>query len=155
MFTYQHKIFELENRQVATIRRRKSWERSPFKAAHKFSLMSSILLVVILLSSCGTSANSNGDQACVLVRQAESMLKSTPPKTQSALNVLRQALPLASIAAGTNGGWQPLEATLSETNRVAATTLLPALQTECSLSNQGNPNAPGSFQQANLNPTHG
>ncbi len=108
------------------------------------------LVSAMILTSCANSATSNGDQACILVRHAVSLLKLSPPQTQSALLALRNALPLAAIAAGTNGGWQPLEATLSETNRVSVIVLVPALSSECSLSAQGNPSAPGIFQQANI-----
>lgn len=109
-----------------------------------------VLVSATALSACGPSASNNGAKSCVLVGQALTLLKKTPPKMVAAQELLRQALPLASIAAGTNGNWQPLEATLSETDRVPIQILEPALSAECSSTGKGNPNSSGVFQQANI-----
>ncbi|KJF18189.1 MULTISPECIES: hypothetical protein [Acidithrix] len=105
-----------------------------------------------LLSSCGSSAGTNGTKACQLVNQALLELKApiTPQKNQNALGLLRRALPYAAIAAGSNGDWQPLEATLSETNRVKITNLQSALTAECANGNAGNINGSGVFEQASI-----
>jgi hypothetical protein len=44
---------------------------------------------------------------------------------------VRAALPFAARAAGDNTTWQPLDATLSESNRVPVRLLLPALAAQC------------------------
>ncbi len=48
-----------------------------------------------------------------------------------ALDQVRAALPLAAEAAGEDTTWQPLVATLSESNRVPLRFLLPALAAQC------------------------
>ena len=48
-----------------------------------------------------------------------------------ALDQVRAALPLAAEAAGVDTTWQPLDATLSESNRVPLRFLLPALAAQC------------------------
>ncbi|MGO9962087.1 MAG: hypothetical protein ACLPUG_01500 [Acidimicrobiales bacterium] len=44
---------------------------------------------------------------------------------------VRAALPFAARAAGDDTTWQPLDATLSESNRVPVRYLLPALAAQC------------------------
>ena len=118
--------------------------------------LASLALVGLALatSACGASATANGTQACKLVRQslAISAGNPSPSAQQRALELLRQALPLAAIAAGTNGSWQPLEATLSESNRVPLDHLRPALTAECAPGNEGNVYGGGSFTQASIPP---
>ena len=105
-------------------------------------------------SACGASATANGTQACKLVRESLSISAkgSSAAAQQRALELLRQALPLAAIAAGANGNWQPLEATLSESNRVPITRLRSALSAECAPGNEGNVYGGGNFTQASIPP---
>jgi len=80
-----------------------------------------------LLSACGGSPQSSqGRQACADVTKSISLyndsLKAATPAQSSALVAkataeLRLALPLAASADTNDGTWQPLEATLSESNR--------------------------------------
>ena len=116
--------------------------------------------LTITLASCGSSASANGEKACVLVNRSLAILAQshTPsatdaPVQQRALGLLRQALPYAAIAAGSNGNFQPLEATLSESNRVDIQDLKTALTAECASANVGNANAPGVFEQASIPPS--
>lgn len=111
--------------------------------------------LAVVTSACGASATANGTKACELVRQslAISAGSPTPSTQQRALELLRRALPLAAIAAGSNGNWQPLEATLSESNRVPIDHLRSALTAECAPGNEGNVFGGGSFTQASIPPT--
>jgi hypothetical protein len=92
-----------------------------------------VLLAAIggaLLSACGSDqTSSQGKQACADVTKSislynESLHASSPATAQSlakqATTELRQALPLAAAADANDGTWQPLEATLSESNRFGA-----------------------------------
>lgn len=56
--------------------------------------------------------------------------KASADRSQALLE-LRLALPYASIAAGNDGLWQPLQATLGESNRVPESDLVTALQQQC------------------------
>ncbi len=114
----------------------------------------SIAGLALATSACGASATANGTQACKLVRESLSISAGNPSPAarQRALELLRQALPLAAIAAGTNGNWQPLEATLSESNRVPINHLRSALTAECAPGNEGNVYGGGNFTQASIPP---
>jgi hypothetical protein len=93
-------------------------------------LGSAVLLAAMagmLLSACGTNqTSSQGQQACADVTKSISLynqsLRATSPSAAKALTKqataeLRLALPLAAAADANDGTWQPLEATLSESNR--------------------------------------
>ncbi|MDA8276862.1 MAG: hypothetical protein M0Z45_01495 [Actinomycetota bacterium] len=108
-----------------------------------------VLVVAVTASSCGASASSNGAKACGLVNKGLSIYAKNHSNSQQALNLIREALPFAAIAAGTDGSWQPLEATLSETNRVPLSNLVSALSQECQ-GGGGNPNGGGVFVQATI-----
>ncbi len=112
--------------------------------------------LAVFTSACGASATANGTQACKLVRRslAISAGHPSPSAQQRALELLRQALPLAAIAAGSNGNWQPLEATLSESNRVPLNHLRSALTAECAPGNEGNVYGGGNFTQASIPPAN-
>lgn len=121
----------------------------------RIALASFILAgLAVATSACGASATANGTKACELVRQSLAISAGDPsPSTQQrALELLRRALPLAAIAAGSNGNWQPLEATLSESNRVPIDHLRSALAAECAPGNEGNVFGGGSFTQASIPP---
>lgn len=84
------------------------------------------VLAGIALSACGTSSSSPGQQACADVAKSislynQSLQQATPALatrlSEKATADLRLALPLAAAAASADTSWQPLEATLSETNR--------------------------------------
>jgi hypothetical protein len=96
----------------------------------KSRLATFVLLAAIggvLLSACGgKQASSQGQQACADVTKSISLydqsLHTTDPASAKALAKrataeLRLALPLAAAADTNDGTWQPLEATLSESNR--------------------------------------
>ncbi|MHB8191479.1 MAG: hypothetical protein ACYDHP_13905 [Ferrimicrobium sp.] len=93
----------------------------------------------LLLSGCGQGSSTNASNACRLVTRsitifmaAEHGASTTRKSADSrALMLLREALPLANVAAGSNSAFQPLAATLSETNRVGEQHLLAALQAQC------------------------
>ena len=112
------------------------------------------LLIAVTATSCGASAASNGTKACNFVNQGLAIYAKNHANTQQALDEIRQALPFAAIAAGTDGSWQPLEATLSETNRVPLNDLVSALSQECQ-GGGGNPNNGGVFEQATIPPGNG
>jgi hypothetical protein len=93
-------------------------------------LASGLLLAAItgaLLSACGGGQNSSeGRQACADVTKSislydQSLSAATPARSKTlvaaATAELRLALPLAASADTNDGTWQPLEATLSESNR--------------------------------------
>ncbi len=119
---------------------------------HYFTYGVAALLGAAALASCGSSASANGAKACVLVNKSLAIIAKSDTSTSNshALNLLRIALPYAAVAAGSNGAWQPLEATLSETNRVGIGGLKSALAAECSPGNAGNVNGGGTFTQASI-----
>jgi ABC-type phosphate/phosphonate transport system substrate-binding protein len=107
-----------------------------------------VILAGSLLAGCGGSGTSSlGKQACADVTKSvvlyQESVKATDPTTAKTLAAkataeLRLALPLAAEAASNNGTWQPLEANLSESNRITDAsnslnvgTLAPALTAQC------------------------
>lgn len=99
-----------------------------------------LLLAGTVLAACGASASENSRQSCQFVEQSISQFnlaqQQTDPTlaaayTKKALGLLGSALPLAAIAAGSNGEYQALQATLSETSRVPENLLISALSREC------------------------
>lgn len=114
-----------------------------------------LALLPLVLTSCAPKSSSYAQEACKLVNKSLytyrlSEQRQGPVAAQdriSALALLRQALPLAALAASTNGAWQALQATLSETNRVPEAHLVSALSQQCSTSsNNININIPSSGQ---------
>lgn len=94
----------------------------------------------LCLASCGGSdAGALGHRACVEVatslRLFTAAQRATPSVAArdrtSALSDLRDALQPAALAAGTDGQWQALEATLSESSRVPESDLVTALSAQC------------------------
>ncbi len=109
-----------------------------------------------VLSACGASASANAKQACGYVDQSISQFRLSTTQTnpalaasyqKKALTQLGSALPLAAIAAGSNGVYQALMATLSESSRVPEKLLVNALTRECAQVLPSNPNqqAPGGY----------
>ena len=101
------------------------------------------VLAVLLFSGCGQSADSLGHEACGDVNRSLALYArsqtatdaaSTSSERNRALNLLRTALRPAALAASSDGDWQALMATLSESNRVPETKLIPALKAQCASS---------------------
>jgi hypothetical protein len=94
----------------------------------------------VLASACGASASSLGHEACVDVGRSLSLYAQST-KTgdataaakdrQRALSLLRAALQPAAIAGSSDGDWQALMTTLSESNRVPESKLVSALSAQC------------------------
>lgn len=111
---------------------------------HRWHLPTRMFMTVLLgsvaLASCGASSGATATKACKTVEASIALYKSSlsKPSTSTAkaeqtksLLMLRNALPEAAIAAGSNGEYQALQATLSETNRVPERLLIPALSRQC------------------------
>lgn len=107
---------------------------------HGFEAIVLVVSTALLLAACGSSAGANAKNACNDVESAISLYKSSLSQSNSitasselikSLNLLRSALPKAAIAAGSNGVYQALQATLSETNRVPEKLLVTALSRQC------------------------
>ncbi|HWD25290.1 MAG TPA: hypothetical protein VG368_07475 [Acidimicrobiales bacterium] len=97
------------------------------------------------LAACGSSSNALGTQACVHVQRSLNLFrqslsasgsKSLSLSTQASTE-LTNALRPASLAANSDGGWQALAATLSESTRVPEVNLVHALTDECASSPAG------------------
>jgi hypothetical protein len=72
------------------------------------------------------------ERALTVAHQAGGASPAKAAKLQTeALDQVRAALPYAAQAAGDDTTWQPLDATLSESNRVPVHFLLPALAAQC------------------------
>ena len=80
----------------------------------------------VFLSSCGASAGANAKKACGIVNNSLATYRTATTEANpaqsaqdkaKALTMLRNALPLAAIASGSNLEYQALKATLSESNR--------------------------------------
>jgi hypothetical protein len=93
-----------------------------------------------VLAACGNNAESLAQQACAHVNRSIALLQESDrpadaPRaaqlSQQAYTQLRLALPIAAEAAYRDGQWQALMTTVSESNRVPETTLVPALQAQC------------------------
>lgn len=107
-----------------------------------------------MLTACGPSSSSYATQACHDVVSGlralhEYQSASTPTAAHAALarsiHDLRNALPLAALAAGSNGEYQALQATLSESNRVPLSHLQSALDAQCkAILSGGTPSIPAS-----------
>jgi hypothetical protein len=98
----------------------------------------------IALSACGNSGGALAKQACAHVQRAMTLLKQSSHQTdpaeaaalkEQATTQLQDALPIAAQAAYHDGQWQALMTTLSEINRVPATTLVTALTAQCQSAN--------------------
>lgn len=114
-----------------------------------------LALFPLVLTACSPNSSGYAKAACKLVNKSlhiytlsehQQGTVASQDRT-SALALLRQALPLAALAASTNGTWQALQATLSETNRVPEAHLVSALSQQCATSsNNVNVNIPSSGQ---------
>lgn len=96
--------------------------------------------VAVLSGGCANlDASNRAERACGFVRTSLTMLATShrdgpqgPAEAQKALVVLRKALPIAAEAASGSARYAPLATTLSESNRVPESRLVPALRQECS-----------------------
>jgi len=103
-------------------------------------LVSTALLAVALAGCGGGSSSALGHTACVDVSRslraysaagrARTAVAAAADRAR-ALSQLRDALQPAALAAGSDGQWQALEATLSESSRVAESELVTALSAQC------------------------
>ncbi len=121
-----------------------------------------VLLSGILLTACGNSATHNAQQACRYVQESISdynlsKSQANPALTagfqNKALVLLGKALPLAAVASGTNGAYQALQTTLSQTSLVPEHLLINALTRQCAqILPNSNLQAPGGYvPPANVN----
>lgn len=97
----------------------------------------------VTAAACGGGGASQAAQACGYVRSSLALFAASAHARQAgdltaahsdagkALTDLRLALPLASQAEASDGNWQPLMTTLSESSRVPERLLVPGLQAEC------------------------
>ncbi|HUZ20820.1 MAG TPA: hypothetical protein VMU75_09670 [Acidimicrobiales bacterium] len=92
------------------------------------------------LAACGQGSSALGHKACVEVSRSlrlfhQSESSPDPSKAASlrsqALIELRRALPSAALAGASDGQWQALMATLSESSRVPEADLVTALSAQC------------------------
>lgn len=92
------------------------------------------------LAACGNDGTALAKQACVHVDRSLDLLTQAAHQTDTTVATqlheqaylqLRQALPIAAQAAYRDGQWQSLMTTVSESNRVPETTLVPALRAQC------------------------
>jgi hypothetical protein len=102
-----------------------------------------VLALGFVASSCSSNAAAQGDEACRYVHSSLRLFsaslhdakdrnhRAANQESSQALTDLRLALPLAAQAAGSDGNWQPLMATLSESNRVPEVNLVDALSQQC------------------------
>jgi len=99
-----------------------------------------IIGVGAVLSACSTDGTALAQQACSHVNRSIKLLdeaehQSDPAASaavrQKAYLQLRDALPISAQAAYADGQWQALMTTVAESNRVAESTLVPALQAQC------------------------
>jgi hypothetical protein len=93
----------------------------------------------LVLSACGDSGTALAQQACGHVNKSIKLLDEAGHQSNSQAAAIRQqayvqlrdALPIAAEAAYADGQWQALMTTVAESNRVAESTLVPALQDQC------------------------
>ncbi len=92
------------------------------------------------LAGCSSSGSQSlVNQACAHIergiradQQAHAKAPAQAAQLEAeALAQIRDAMPLAAVAAGEDTTWQALEATLSESSRVPLRYLLPALSAQC------------------------
>lgn len=105
------------------------------------------MALLMSLSACSSSdALTLARQACTYVQSSISLYnaasKNKDPKAANvqyanALQDLRKAEPLASIAAGEDTQWQALQATLSESSRVPEKNLIYSLTQQCQAAQAG------------------
>lgn len=125
--------------------------RLPWRPARRLAGIAAIVAVGIGLAGCANSGESLARQACGHVNRSIAFLKEASHESsqarassleEDAEAELRTALPIAAEAAYDDGQWQALMTTLSESNRVAPTMLVPALTQQCAQAESGPFNQP-------------
>jgi len=139
---------------------RRIFARHTIKPAGTLVVLTSVLVASALgLSACGNTGLGEAQQACGHIDKSIAALQTSEhtsdPATraqlqQEAYRQLRAALPIASEAAFHDGTYQALMTTVSESNRVAESLLVPALQAQCAETVSGPLGAP--FQPSNTSP---
>ncbi|MGO9028103.1 MAG: hypothetical protein ACLQOZ_05680 [Acidimicrobiales bacterium] len=109
------------------------------------------------LAACGGGGTALARQACVHIDRSITLYQrstdDTDPTRSAALSQqayieLRQALPLAALAASQDGQYQALMTTVSESSRVPEVDLITALTAQCAAatsSDNGEPPPPSSI----------
>ncbi len=133
---------------------------------HRWAL--AVIFVAALsvgLAACSSGGVDLARQACghvdkslALYKQAEEAPTQTEANTlaERAYVQLRTALPLAAMAAASNGQLQALMTTLSETNRVGEQHLITSLRDQCAAAQQSNPAPTGGADRSGTHhPTAG
>jgi hypothetical protein len=110
-------------------------------------MLTGMAIAGLLLASCGTSASSEANQACILVHRSIKLYDASHithgPRARSDLAraelLLAQAVAPANLAASTDSYWQSLAGTLAETEQLPESRLINSLRAQCapSASNQG------------------
>lgn len=110
-------------------------------ACRRTGLVAATALLAALLASCGgTSSGALGHEACLEVSTSLRYYAAAQRATSAgfaatdrarAVNALHHALQPAALAASSDGQWQALEATLSESSRVPESELVTALSAQC------------------------
>jgi len=112
---------------------------APVSGLRRLIVMAVVVGTSIVLSACSSSGVTLARDACNHVNRSITLYTRSlhdSPKEAGALQEqaylqLRFALPIAAQAATSNGQWQALMTTLSETNRVSEHYLLQALRAQC------------------------
>lgn len=120
--------------------RRVAWSTLKGRITRAVPTSVAILSCSLALNACGPSASSYAHKACQLVNKSIAIYTNAEhydaPKQAAAydhaLSLLRNALPDAALAAGTDNQWQALQATLSESDQVPESRLIASLKQQCS-----------------------
>ena len=107
-----------------------------------------LLIGGVVAAACGGGGASSATAACRHVNHSLALFRQSQQTTDQARSAtlanqayveLRVALPLAADAAASDGRWQALMTTLSETSSVPEKELVPALTAQCSAANLAGP----------------
>jgi hypothetical protein len=112
---------------------------APVSGLRRLIVLSAIAGTSVVLTACSSSGVTLAREACGHVNRSIALytrsLHDSPKEAgvlqEQAYLQLRFALPIAAQAATSNGQWQALMTTLSETNRVSEHYLLQALRDQC------------------------
>jgi hypothetical protein len=128
--------------------------RVPRSAGRRHRWALAVIVIAALsmgLAACSSGGTDLARQACSHVSKSIALFKraeQAPTKAQGntlaeqAYVQLRDALPLAAHAATSDGQWQSLMTTLSESNRVGEQYLITSLQDQCAATREQNPVEP-------------
>lgn len=122
----------------------------PAQASSAKAVLAAVVLTGGVLGGCSNPSRGQAVQACRHVQRSLQLYAAAQDdpdpgaaagQRASAVNQLRQALPLAALAATEDAQWNPLDYTLSESTRVPEANLVSALRQECSVA-FSSPNQP-------------